>query len=214
VLPSTVLGLLFAVAALGPGFVYVRRAERRTPRAQLSTLGEFVEMLALGAGTTLVALLLCAALNDLVDWVSVSALARDAGTAVADHTIRWLAAAAVVLAVSYGIAFGAAALATMRKADVHVPSTGWVRAFTDDRPDDEATLVTAELRDGRLITGLVWRYTTQFDEDRELVLRGPLVERASRGGVARRSNQTFLVLRERDIVWVEGHYVARAAGEA
>lgn len=211
-LPSTLLGLLFAVAALGPGFLYVRQAERGTPRARLSALAEGVEMLAIGATTTLAALLIVVAVNQPLDWVSVSDLDQDAGKAVADHPVKWLLAMAAVLGLSYAFAALLAWAKNWGDEAVHVPhGTGWQQAFRDDRPKGHDTWVTVCLRDGRLLTARLRTFTSHLADDRELVLYGPIKERAERAAQPSTLDQQFLVVREADVLWVEGHYHQPAA---
>lgn len=206
-MPSSFLGFLLAVAALGPGFLFVRRTSRRNLRPAVSPLGEFVEMVAVGAATTLIALLLAAFINDKTDWLSVSDLVDDPGKALSARTPGWIGAFVAVLALSYAIAWVAAHLLTRKRPPVHLHWTAWQQALAADRGTDRATVVTVQLRDGRLFTGQLGAFTTELQDDREILLSGPVAESLSRDAQTTLINQEFTVVRERDIVAIEGHYV-------
>jgi hypothetical protein len=69
VLPGNLLALVLLLAAVAPGYVYVRVAERYQSRLDRSALVETVELVAIGAACTTVAVLLAVGLEGLVDGV-------------------------------------------------------------------------------------------------------------------------------------------------
>ena len=197
--------MLFA-ASLAPGFVYIRIAERRRPRANRSSLAEAVEMVVFGAGLSLVCafvVLLIATATDLVNWEALVTKPRDY---VADYPIRFAVPVMAVLAMSYALA-ALLALAVHRSPAVSHPGvTVWQQAFWHDKPEDSDAFATIVLRDGTEITGIVRAFTQQMADNRELLLAGPFARArpGDRGPV--QVEEDFLVVREDDVSLIQGHY--------
>jgi hypothetical protein len=206
VLPSTILGVLLAVAALGPGFLYVSVAERAQPRPQRSTLFEAVEMAVLGATSTLVALLATVAVAEATNSLDFDALARNGGREILRDPLPWLVGIAGLLAISYATIFAVAKLRYRSKAS-HVPAgTAWQMIFHEHRPAGEDAFVTAYLRNGAQITGRVEMSTAPLEQSRELGLRGPFGIRDTPSSPPRELRQDFLIVREAELLYLAGHY--------
>lgn len=204
--PSTFAGLVLFAASLGPGFVYIRTAERRRPRADRSSLAEAVEMVVFGAALSLgctFIVLVAASATDLLAW---DALVESPRQYVADHPFRVAAPIAAALGLSYLLA-ALLALAVHRSPAVSHPGvTMWQQAFWLDKPEKGDTVATVVLRDGSEITGKVLGFTAQMAEHRELLLQGPLARVPPEGGDPEEVRQDFFVLREDDALFITGHY--------
>lgn len=57
-IPYTTLGLIVSLAALGPGYLYIRAAEVRSPRPERSGLVEAVELVVIGAFASTLSLII------------------------------------------------------------------------------------------------------------------------------------------------------------
>ena len=78
-IPGTLLGLVGLAVALGPGYIYVRRAELHHNRPVQSQLGELVEMVVIGSAASLVSAgLVLGALTSL-NFIDSTKLHEDAG---------------------------------------------------------------------------------------------------------------------------------------
>lgn len=209
-MPSTILGVLIFVAALGPGFVYVEIAGRRRPRQVRSPVAEGVEMAAIGATTTLLATVIVVGVADALGEVSATVLARDGIGVLSSDPWKWLAVFAGVLGLSYASAW-TAAKCRYRGADdgVHEPAgAGWNKALGEQRPIGQQAVVVATLRDGTRVGGHPVAWTSQLCDSRELYLGGSLAVQPTGTAEASPLDRDFVLLRESDILYLEGHYVA------
>jgi Family of unknown function (DUF6338) len=198
--------LILAVAAFGPGYVYLRAAERRSARASRSGLVEAVELAVLGAFASTVALLIIGCLADATGLADVRAFVSHPHTYLARHPLKILWLVALSLALAYGIAWGAALLVHRKDATIRPAGSAWSEVLTDRCPPGHGVRVTAELRDGRKVQGTYGGMTLGADENRELYLRGPM--RQLVGSRQTSLPDAFLVLRECDILAISGNYEA------
>lgn len=93
---------------------------------------------------------------------------------------------------------------------IQTNTNGWHRAFYEDRPNkSDWAFVTLDLEDGSRVAGNAWRWTAEFDANRELLLRAPLaVQRPEEK--PRALQQDFVLVREEQIRVIQGHYVQAA----
>jgi hypothetical protein len=205
--PTTLVGLAFFVASLGPGFVYLRVAERRRPTPERSALAEAVEMVILGAAISLLSALLVLAVAG-TDWLAWKALIERPQRQIDDHPFRLLGPLAAALVISYIAAWIARVVVNAPKPKI-VPTglTRWQQAFWRDRPSDQhSAIVTAELRDGRTFTGMVRGFTVQEAENRELLLHAPLAVRRRSDALPEEIQDAFVVIREEEVLYLAGRY--------
>jgi hypothetical protein len=209
VIPGTALGLVLTVAALGPGYIYLRVVERRNARPERSGLLETVELAVVGALASIVALLVVGALADWTHVANAHWLAAHPASYASHHPLRLLWLLALTLGLAYLIAFVVAHL-THRAPDAIRPAgSAWTEAFIDERPKGSAAVLTVELRDGRKVEGTLRAHTPSVDYNRELYLTAPLrVQAGPASAPARLDSTSFMVLRETDILAVSGKYVA------
>jgi hypothetical protein len=208
VIPGTALGLVLTVAALGPGYIYLRVTERRSARPERSGLLEAVELAVVGALASTTALLVVGALADWTRVANAHWLAVDPASYVGHHPLRLLWLVAVTLGLAYLIAF-AVAKVTHRTPDVIRPAgSAWTEAFIKECPKGRVAVLTVELRDGRKVEGTLRAHTQSVDYNRELYLSAPLrVQAGPASAPVRPGSTAFMVLRETDIIAVSGKYV-------
>ncbi len=206
-IPGTALGLVLTVAALGPGYIYLRVAERRHARPERSGLLEGVELAVVGALASIASLLVVGVVADATGVANAHWLGAHPASYLGHHPLRllWLVALALVLA--YGIAFGAATLMLRGVPDAIRPAgTAWTEAFIADCPNNEVAVLIVELRDGRRIEGTLGAHTPSADYNRELYLRAPLRVQAGPASRPISLSSSFMILREADILAVSGGY--------
>jgi hypothetical protein len=209
VIPTTALGLVVFLAALGPGYVYLRVAERRGVRPERSGLLEAVELAVVGAFASTVATLAVFALADAANVVNIHTLGSDPQHYAEDHPLRLLWLVAVTLLTGYALAWTGARLVHLRNEPNIVPGgTAWGNAFRAELPHPyDVVRVTVELRDGRKLTGPLGGFTTDADADRELCLAAPIfVQLPEPGAQQIPLEEDFIVAREADILAISGKY--------
>lgn len=207
-IPNNLVGLVLFAASLGPGYVYVRVAERRDPRADRSALVEAVEMVSIGAMASLVGALVVLAVGDLTDLLKAQQIARDPTAYLVAEPVRGLSALLLLFALAYLLAWAAARAVHRRRAAAHVPgTTGWWEMFHRLRPsEDHLTFVIVELRDSRKVGGVLRSFTSQHDDNRELVLGRPIGVATTKNPKFVRTDDEFLIVREQDVLYVSGQY--------
>lgn len=209
-IPNTPLGLVLFLAALGPGYVYIRIAEQRRPRPDRSGLLEAVELAVIGALASTAALLAVLPIAGLISATSISKLARDPSAYIHANPVTAVGLTAVVLAVACALAYALATLVHRKDAaNVRPGGTSWYDAFWANRPGQEdVVIVTLELRDHRKITGKLRSFTVGLEENREIGLAAPIATQAGPGSSPALGGDGFVVVREADVLSVSGHYVA------
>jgi hypothetical protein len=214
VIPSTALGVVFVVAAFGPGYLYLRVAEQRSSRHERSGLVEAVELAVVGAFTSTVALLGVVALFDWCHVIDAHLFSARPHVYLAHHPLRILWILATVLAVAYGIAYVAARIVHRQPATIRA-ATAWSEGFGAARWSDKEVIVraTVELRDGRKIEGTLTGHSTEVAENRELLLTAPLRVEAAPGVTPETLSDSLMVLREVDILAVSGRFFPAAPAE-
>lgn len=190
-MPTTLFGILLFLAGIGPGYVYVRIAERREPQVQRSALLEAAGLLVIGGLTTGVAALIVLVVADKTDQVDLEALVRRGTNYVATDPIPVLVAALVTLLLSYGAAVSLALIVYRgKKASIYPNRSVWWQTIGEakdtggakDTREAKATrpvFATLELKDGRVVDGYVHAYTIDMDSDRrDISLQRPIFVRA------------------------------------
>ncbi len=206
-IPDSLAGLLLFAASLGPGYVYIRVAERRAPRTERSQLLETAELLVLGALiTTVVAMLVIWGARE-VGLVDVNAVRREGIGYLLLHPLRGFATLGAIFLASYALGGLAALLVHWKKQPSQQPGTVW-RDVLGEKKETHNAWATVELRDGRFLQGQVASYTLGMSsEPRELALAAPLYQRRVRSTqVERVHNVDFLLLREEDVLYVAVEY--------
>ena len=207
-IPNTLLGLVLFAASLGPGYVYLRVAEKRAPRADRSALVEAVEMVTLGGLFSLLAALVVLVLGHTTHALDTTALGKHANEYFLHHPVRGLGSLMLLFLLSYGGAAVSASIANpQRDAVVRPGSNAWQEAFWRRRPTpNHIAIVTIELRDGRKATGILGGFTTELLDSRELALHSPIAVQASPNAEAHETEDAFMVIREADVLYVAGRY--------
>lgn len=207
--PSSFLGLILFAASLGPGFVYLRVAERKAPRAERSALAEAVEMLAIGSLASLAAALVVLIAGDLVGVLDTKQLSTRGANYFLDEPTRGLGSLLAAFALAYFAAWGAATLVHAGQEATNAPSgNAWQQAFRLNKASTkDVAVVTVELRDGRKVVGVLGHFTSELREGRELCVVAPIAVQASgAGNPLTKTEDQFLVLREADVLYVSGRY--------
>jgi len=208
VIPGTFLGLVALAAALGPGYLYVIRAELQHNRPVQSQLGELVEMVVIGGACSLIAAGAVLGVARSKDWIDTAKLHEDAGGYLLAHPWRCFAAAVVFYALAYGLAYVSSTFFLRKSTAAIVPgATGWTQAMRASLPQGKAVSAMVELRDGRKLAGVVASFTSAEKENRELVLRKPIKASAGPGRNEVELSADFIALREEQIALVSGRYV-------
>jgi hypothetical protein len=208
VIPGTFLGLVALAAALGPGYLYVRRAELHHNRPVQSQLGELVEMVVIGGACSLVAAGAVLGVAHSKGWIDTAKLHEDAGGYLLAEPWRCFAAAIVFYTLAYGLAYAASRFFLRKSTAAIVPgATGWTQAMRASLPKDKAVSAMVELRDGRKLAGVVASFTSAEKENRELVLRRPIKASGGPGRGEVELSADFITLREEQIVLFSGRYV-------
>jgi hypothetical protein len=208
VIPGTFLGLVALAAALGPGYLYVRRAELHHNRPVQSQLGELVEMVVIGGACSLIAAGAVLGVVHSKGWIDTAKLHQDAGGYLLAEPWRCFAAAVVFYALAYGLSYAASKFFLRNSTAAIVPgATAWTQAMRASLPKGKAVSAMVELRDGRKLAGVVASFTSAEKENRELVLCRPIKASGGPGRGEVELSADFITLREEQIALFSGRYV-------
>jgi hypothetical protein len=216
VIPDSLLGLLLFVGSIGPGYVWMLFAERRRPREERSAILEAAELAFVGVSCTGTATLVVLAVIDAWDSLEVDTgrLANDGVSYIAEEPIRGLGTLLVILGLSYGLALLAARLKYGSDEPVVPGHNAWDEMFALSEYEQQV-YATAELRDGRCFSGLVYRWDAgSAAERRDLTLRAPISVRLQRGAETVLKDTHFLALHQDEIVWLSAAWVPLRNTEA
>jgi hypothetical protein len=215
--PSTVLGIVAFVAAVGPGYLYVRLAERREPQQERTRLKEAAELTVIGALASMVGLSVALAIGREISLIDVNVLAIDPGRYLVLHPWRALGLLSLIAAVSYGGVFAVSKVLEKRSdKDQLVPYSAWYALFGEKRPPGHGVRAAVGLRDGRVIEGNLYSYTPEAVRDRDIVLHAPpgrklrvaYWDRVSNRRKEQELQDAFVLFESRDILYVSGTYLA------
>lgn len=207
-IPGTLLGFVALAAALGPGYLYVQRAERHRTRPIQSQLGELVEMVVVGGVLSLVAGGIVLTFVDATGCIDTNELRADPAAYILNEPLRVFAAALIFYRLAYGGAYLMALVGYRDSpAAIRPGVTGWAHAMWVNLPDKKSPVtVTVELKDGRRIAGGLSSFTAASEDNREIVLVQPPMATMKRGGHGMPMEDDFVVLREDQIAVVSGVY--------
>jgi Family of unknown function (DUF6338) len=207
-IPGTLLGLVALAAALGPGYLFVRRAERHHNRPAQSQLGELVEMVVIGGAASLLAAGIILGAARFHGFIDTAALREDAAGYLLAHSWRCFAAATAFYALAYGFAFVASFLIHRQASSAIEPgASGWTRAMRSRVPAKKAVRIMVELNDGRKLAGVVTDFSSAREQNREIVLGAPIVATIGRSDEIVVVDADFVALREDQIALLSGRYV-------
>jgi hypothetical protein len=209
--PSTLLGVLAFLASAGPGYAYVKIAERWRRPAERTALREAMELLVIGSLATALGVLVALIVGDEGGFLDTVALAERPGRYMVTHPVELGAALLIILAISYGGAVLAALLIHKDRKRVY-PDSAWWGAFERRLPAGHGVYATVGLKDGRAITGGVHSFTAEpvAVDDREIALAAPVnkpltVRRGDEEPIA--LADTLVLLRGSDIAYVSARYL-------
>lgn len=210
-IPDSLFGLILFAASLGPGYVFEAVAEQRKPRPSRTTLGETVGMAVIGASFSVLAAIVVLLISDATSWLNSKDLADETAHYALQSPLRAPAALATVFVLGYvGAAIAAHLIHPRRMGRVQPGAVPWHHVFLEKRPsDDSAVFVTVHMRDGKKIAGTLSAYSLEQADNREIALIAPLALQPSDGNAAR-LEESFVVLREKDVLYMTGHYLERA----
>ncbi len=207
-IPGTLLGLVALAAALGPGYLYMRRAELHHNRPVQSQLGELVEMVVIGGAASLLAAGLILGSASSFDFISTTSLHKDPGGYLLAEPWRCFAISACFYALAYAIAYAASRVVHRRTTPAIAPgATGWTQAMRTAVPKGKAVAVRVELRDGRKLAGALAAFSSAVESNREIVLRRPIKATAGPGETTVDLSDDFVTLREEQISLLSGRYI-------
>jgi hypothetical protein len=208
VIPSSILGVALAAAALGPGYVYVRVARQKKPRGNQSQAAELVEMLVIGALASVVAGGIILVAGKATDFLDTDQLAADFNAYLLTEPARSFGSLVAFYGLAYFGAWVAANIAHHGDGDFTPDGSAWYQAFAEACPADAVPFLTIELCDGRWIAGAYQQATVERDDNRELCLRQPLGRAVAAGERMQPiSGDEFILIRENDIRLIQGRYL-------
>lgn len=176
-LPANFVGLLLLLAALAPGYVYVRVAEQRRSRPDRSALLETAEFLVIGAASTTVAVLVLVALAERTDdlVIDLPRWAREGSTYLEVRPYAVARSVGAVLGGACGLAYLGARFIHRGQPPNLVPGVT-VRAAVFEpagRPGRRAW-VAVHRKDGSVIEGYLLAYPTGGSDAQEIALQKPI----------------------------------------
>lgn len=173
-LPAS-LAVVCVLFCLVPGWLYLQKVERTRPPAQNGGLRELLQVLAVGLGTTGLAVVLVTLLPS--DWPSFSldrSELEKQGLAYAQSNMRktiWTAAS--ILAIACGLALLFYWIRTLKTPKTFRPlGDVWVHAI-GDFPKGKIPYVGVTATDGTLYEGILHSYTVNPDDSevRDIALK-------------------------------------------
>lgn len=205
---DTLLGLVAFAATAGPGYVFVRLAERREPRHDRSALQEAAELVLVGGLATATGLLVSLAIWEDVRLVHSGTLANDVGQYLLAHPLRSLVVLATALAVSYSAVWVLARLLFGTAEDIRPSDSAWYAAFRRQAPEGYGVLATVTMRDGRAFTGALSSFTVPPEKEREILLNAPAnrpIYLQDADGI-REMTDAFIIIQSSEILFLSGVY--------
>lgn len=176
-MPTTVLGLLFALAFV-PGWTYLAWKSKYRQVAERSALHQLLEIVGAGLATTgpgvLLLLLLPQQLPftlDLAQWAS------QGNSYLGDHLRQAASSAVIVLLLAFGLAWLLIRLGPARGSAEEFPADGgnvWVHAL-GTRGANKLPWIRVVLKDETLIEGILHSQSSTGESDeRDIALKAPI----------------------------------------
>jgi hypothetical protein len=210
VILATLASLAILAVTAAPGRVFEWQAEQRAPRHNFrSSFAEYVELVMVGAATTLLAVLIVAFVAGVpLHILDLSRLLNEPKEYVKDEPHAVVGYFLVAVLLSYAIAFsGGRWLRPKAKVGdgAYRGHTIWFDYFDEDRPGDKAVSVSVELTNGIQLSGILDGFTPTDADDRELSLMPATLRRPGGEPVKLPDNQ-FVILRESQVAYLVGEY--------
>jgi hypothetical protein len=175
VLPDAPIAL-FVLAALLPGWIFLRLAERRAPRPERSGLAELVELAAVGFSTVACSALVVAELS----WTPIPGLfnvrmwAHIRGGYLGQHIGSALLSMALIALLSYVLAVALFFVVYgFKSKGIHPESTVWYDAL-GRTPDGKHAWVGVQRTDGSLVEGFLLSYSYTDEDAGGIALQAPM----------------------------------------
>ena len=206
---DTLFGLVAFAAAAGPGYLYVRLAERREPRRDRSQLQEAAELVLVGVVATVVGLLSSLAIWEAAGLIDGGSLSGSPGRYLLAHPMHGFVVLVTALVVSYTSVWALVRSQFGPARDIHPDDSAWYSAFRRHAPKGEGVLVTLNLVDGRAITGALSTFTVSPDKEREIFLSAPSnrpIYLQDDSGVPQALSDTFIIVQGKEIQYLSGRY--------
>ena len=206
--PSTLLGLLVVAASIGPGYLFVRVAEKRNPRPERSAILELAELVSVGGLSSALALLVGLLVSERTGWVDLHALAKNGSRYVLEHPGHGLGFFLSVLGASYAGAGLSALLVNKGLPASLARHSAWHELLSSDGGTREV-FATIELKDGRVVAGFVRFYTVEqaARDEREIVLGQPLSARTKGASTYVPVEDNLIALSAADIAALSVKYI-------
>lgn len=204
-MPESVVGLLLLFAALAPGFVWVRVAERRTAQPERSTLLETAQLVSVGGLCSLASAALALWVASELGVIDVGAVQRQGATYALLHPLRAFVVLAAAAVVALLLAWVAARLAYSGERPSLHPGTTWRQVLGAEK--ERAAVATLGLRSGRIVQGVVIAYEiTEPTQPRDLAIGQPIVDVSPITGETSPIAGGALLLSEDEITWMSLEY--------
>lgn len=205
-IPDSLAGLLLFAASLGPGYIYIRVAERRVPRAERTQLLEAAELLVIGSLITTVVTMLVVFGVRRFGLINVETVRSEGLGYLLLHPLHGLGTLGAIFLLSYAVGGLAALVVNWDEKPSQQPGTVWREVLGQDKDTHDA-IATVELRDGRTLQGQLATYTLDASSGpRELALRAPMCQRQPRSNKVDGMGGDFLILLEEDVLYVAVKY--------
>lgn len=167
---------LFVLAALLPGWIFVRLAERRAPRPDRSGFAELVELAAVGFSAVALSALIVAGLSwaRIAGLFNVSAWARTRGSYLGEHIGPALLSAALVAILSCIFSVGLFfVIYKFKSKGIHPESTVWYDVL-GRTPENKRAWVGVQRTDGSLVEGFLLSYSYTDEDSKDIGLQRPM----------------------------------------
>lgn len=174
-IPSTLVGVLLAVAAVSPGYIYVRVASSRRPRAERTALTETAEYLIWGIVTIGLAAVTIFGLAEIdgSPFAPIGGLAAAGSSVFAEDPWSVIWTVAAIYALALVISLAASLVIERGSSGSHVQEPVWWTVFGKRSGGDEL-FCSVWLPGGRIVEGFLYSYTTDSSGPRDVALKAPL----------------------------------------
>jgi hypothetical protein len=209
VILQTIVSLVILAVTAAPGRVFERRVDERSPRQFRSTFAEYVELIIIGATTTLFAVITVVLLGGLLGELDLGDLLNHPPDYVKEEPWRVAIGVVVAILLSFVIADVVPRWRYPKSKSKDKSSyrqhTIWYDAFEKERPTEKSVSVSIELQDGLQLSGVLVGFSPTEGDDRELMLRPVVMMRPGLEAVALPEDQ-FILLRENQVKFLLGEY--------
>lgn len=220
---QTLASLVILGVTAGPGRVFERRVDAQRPRHFRSTFAEYIELVVIGAVLTLAAVglvLLAAGLIEVLfgaKALDLDELLNHPGDYAKAEPWRIVLASFAAIAGSFGLAYVVPPIIVKeRQGDgeaEYYEHSAWLRNFFEEKPEGKAVAVAVQFKDGYKAVGILTGFTPTHTEDREMILE-KLKIGSTTAPLRSFPADNFLIVRESQISWMVGEYVAQTASDA